>query len=233
MELEKTSEKNPHLTQILRKGLPDKLSSNMEIEIRFGTLMDKATQKRLSIKMLHPCIMERSDTLWFEASVTENDFAQMKKYFSTMFKDSEEKLIIDTLLKGIRRSEVREINGESVRVDPVIIKKKKLFFLDIFCPFSKYDMRISVCEEIVQKDTFGMQQVQGNIREKKRTTYTHPLFVVDVTEVNSGKESADIKYFTPSYEIEIEANNKTYKKDVFINIVNNSIDAIRQALKHR
>ncbi|KAI5135848.1 polynucleotide 5'-triphosphatase [Nematocida ausubeli] len=229
MKFEETSEKNPHILEVLKKALPEKLSSSMEIEVRLGTIMDKSTQKRLAVRVLHPCIMERTDTLWFEATVSESDFHLLQGHFSKMFEESESKLIIDTLLHGMRRSETKEINGAPVHKESVIIKKKKMFSLDIFCPQSKYDLRIGLSEEIVQKDTIGMQ-VLGNVREKRRTTYTHPLFVVDVTEVKSRRESTDVKNSTPTFEIEIEANNKSYDRSTFIHIVNNSIDIIRQAL---
>ncbi|KAI5192949.1 polynucleotide 5'-triphosphatase [Nematocida minor] len=227
MEFVKENQTNVHIVEALRKSLPDSLSKNTEIEIRFGVIMEKSTQKRLAIRALHPCVIERTDTLWFEASLSESDFKSMQKHFKKTFETFETKLIKDTLMKGVRRSETKEINGKPVSVESVLIKKKKMAAIDIFCPANKYDIRIGISEEIVQKDNLDAQ-TGFSVREKARTTYDHALFVVDATEVHSGRSE---KHTNLTYEIEIEAKNTEYEKDRFIGIVNNSIDVVHKVLK--
>lgn len=226
--LEECSE-NMQIAEALKAFLPDKLEKTTELEVRFGRIIDKGTQKRLAINMLHPCaIGGRSSTLWFESSVTEADFNEMKSYFDKNIATVQSKLIRDTMLKGERRSETREIDGKPVRKDGVLIKKIKRGVVDIFCPESKYDIRIGISEEIVKKDNLEMS-THCSVREKRRTTYTEESFVVDVTKVRAGANEKAAHHLT--YEIEIEARNESYNKSQFIDIVQNSIKIIQKTLK--
>lgn len=228
MEFLKENRSNPHLAEALKSFLPDALTKNTELEIRFGRIMDKSTQKRLAISMMHPCaIGGRSPTLWFESTISEGDFKEMQKYFKETFPEVETKLIRDTLLKGVRRSETKEIDGKPARQEPLLIKKVKKAFLDIFCPENKYDIRVGICEEIHQKDNLEMG-TYFSVREKRRTTYKDESFCVDATEVKAGKPDQQTSL---TYEVEIEAKNSLYTKDQFITIVNNTISILQKTLK--
>ncbi|KAH9386978.1 uncharacterized protein NEMAJ01_1874 [Nematocida major] len=227
MNLEEENSRNPHIKEALEKALPSELSPTTEVEIRLGLIMEKSTQSRLSIKTMHPCVIERADTLWFDASVDEAHFKQMQEHFLREFKTRETVLMQDTLIKGMRRSEIKSVNGQSVTREPTIVKKKKLFSVDIFCPENKYDIRVGVSEEIVQKDTLGVQAMCST-REKNRSTYSGSSFVIDATEVRTGKNGEHLK---TTFEVEIEAKSSEYRRDCFVNIVKNTISTVHEILK--
>lgn len=212
----------------LDKALPDALGKNMELEARLGTVIDKATNARLAIEAMHPCVINRSNNLRFSAEVSESDFSLLSKYFGTKTEKQEKKRIVDTLLKGYRQSQVKEIDGKQVSETPLLIQKRKMKTVDIFCPENKYDLRLSLSEELVKKDTtLGMT---GNyaVRNKLRNTYEHEAYVVDMTQVTTEKDSSRI------YEVELEAKNEKYNRDEFIGIIVQLLkDTEREAMAKR
>ncbi|OAG31203.1 hypothetical protein NEDG_01616 [Nematocida displodere] len=206
-------EETAHIVRALLSSLPDTLSKTTEVEIRLGTLIDKATNNRLSIEFMHPSVIKRADTLRFQATVHHEDFKSLVAHFSKEIEEKEDKKIIDSLIKGFRRSETIEVNGQPAKQKPVLIQKKKMKMIDIFCPNSKYDIRIGISEEIVKEDTLTLPVVQA-VREKTRTTFKTDMHLIEATEVLSGRDANSLT--EKLYEVELEAISSKYTKEEFV-----------------
>ncbi|KAI5171515.1 hypothetical protein NEFER03_0837 [Nematocida sp. LUAm3] len=218
MELEKKNEKHPHIQQALLSILPESLGKTSEIEIRLGTIIDKYTGSRLSIETPHPCLIKKAETLRFEAFIEQKDYDTLNKHFQNEFQKKEKKIILDTLLKGCRRSEITHVNGERSKEPPILITKKKMATVDIFCPSSTYDLRIGISEEIIREDT-GSMPISFGTREKRRDTFFGEGYVIDASHVFSSIKSSSQKQET--YEVEVEADNQKYSQEGFTNILLN------------
>lgn len=197
----------------LDKALPDALGKNMELEARLGTVIDKATNSRLAIEALHPCVINKSNNLRFVAEVSEGDFSLLSKYFGARTDKLQKKRIVDTLLKGYRQSQIKEIDGKQVSEQPLLVQKRKMKTVDIFCPGNKYDLRLSLSEELVKKDTTLAMSGKYAVRNKLRSTYEHEAYVVDLTQVTTETNSARI------YEVELEAKIDRYNREEFIGFI--------------
>ncbi|KAI5190624.1 polynucleotide 5'-triphosphatase [Nematocida sp. AWRm77] len=223
-------QENAHVIAALLKSLPDALGKTTEIEVRMGLVIDKATNQRLAVSFMHPCVIERSDTLRFHATVEEKDFRQLSKHYAEKEGSPVCKTIVDTLIKGGRRSEITEVNGKKASEPPVIIKKTKMKMIDVFCPQSKYDIRIGISEEVVIEDNLGFSTVFGT-REKKRQTFDCKTHLIELTEVSSGKDIKETKGIT--YEVEFEAVNALYKKAAFAQTVVGIMSSISSILSKK
>lgn len=228
MNLEKESNRNVHIKVGLEKELPEKLSKNMEVEIRVGTIIDKATGKRLAIEFMHPCIIKSSETLRFHPSVLKNHYMEIKKCLdSAMGERKENKKIVDTFMAGYRVSKTVEINEKKLEEPQIVcIKKKKMKNIDIFCPESKYDLRIGINMEEIYKNAGSRPATQYSVREKNRCSYKENAYTIDATMVLAGKTKETANEVI--YEIEIEANNEEYKKEEFSNVVVNFIEVLKK-----
>lgn len=230
MEGARGEEEYAHVVAALLRSLPESLGKNTEIEIRLGMLIDKSTNKRLGIGFMHPCVVERADTLRFQACVEEKDFAQMTRHYTETQGAGMEKTIVDTLMREGRRSEVKEVNGKPAAERAVLIKKTKMKSVDIFCPQNKYDLRIGISEEIVKEDAVSFPTVFG-VREKRRQTFNCADHLVELTEVRAGRSSAEAKEVL--YEVEIEAVNQRYNQAAFIQTVTSLISSLGEMLGHQ
>ncbi|KAI5186566.1 hypothetical protein NEHOM01_1552 [Nematocida homosporus] len=226
MDLEQNTTAFPHIIEALSKELPETLHKTTEIEIRLGSILDKPTGQRLSIVITHPCLIRRADTLRFQASIEEKDHQILNQYLQEHLPKPETKKILDTLMRGFRRSETVEINGQKIKSKSILIQKRKMKNIDIFCPNTRYDLRIGISEEIIKEDTNTSPTVYAT-REKHRTVYTTPSYVLDLTTVLASSANSN-QPTEKTFEAELEANNSTYTKQGFIQIIINFMHTLQQ-----
>ncbi|KAI5180258.1 hypothetical protein NEOKW01_0587 [Nematocida sp. AWRm80] len=219
-----------HLEQYISDILPKELNKNSEIEIRLGSIIEKSTNRRLDIGALHPCVIDQGFGIRFQSSIEQRDYNGLVEYFTREIGVPETKVIVDTLLKGQRRSETKEINGKSVSVPAVLIVKRKLHSIDIHCPNSKYDVRIGISQEIQQEDIKAPGYNYGS-RTKNRTTFSTDTYVIDATIVNT--DTTNTQRNTLTYEVELEALNDKYNRNSFTQSVLEFIKTVKRVLEKK
>lgn len=174
----------------------------VELELKFGTIIDKARGSRINLNVLTECIYNDHSLVHFDMLVAEKAWDDIHRLFADL-----ETLYQDDLKKaGPRNSKPpRKFNtmdedmtdsfyqvgrtGEhpkSVRVSTdkslnpprnTAIEKQRLLDLYIHNPSSMYDMRLSLSlempvEESVVSPLIGKLQPHL-VREKKRNSWTH------------------------------------------------------------
>jgi mRNA capping enzyme, beta chain len=224
---------NPILTEYLAKLMPEKIDGEMEMEVRFGRIVDKITGKRLALQTAHYCIIEKSDSLRFEAKMQCSDFKKAEKCMREGGVAERRAKTVDSVIKGVRET---RFLGEEGR-DPVYVEKKKLWYLDIYCPQNRYDVRLSFSRERrLDKSVSG--QFQGKCplfsRRKDRTTYAVGNVSVEFTVVREeGGERQLGDREEVQYELEIEADSEKYERASVIRKIGNFMGLFEEKLRER
>lgn len=191
-------------TDILKENLEKYKSNEIEIESRFGTIIDKFTKERLPYDAYHPVILDKSPNYEFTAGVNKRDF----KNFQTLFMNE----------KFVHTSDTSRIHGKNRIIvcdgKEIMMKKTKLKTLDIFLPNCTYDMRICVSTE---QEIHEFKQKNSFSRERERDSYTLNDLRFDLTTItpyyrNQRKEQKP----DPYYEIETEMVRTDGDLDAFI-----------------
>lgn len=245
MEVQKRADRqldNPVLVDCLARLLPEKADPEVEVEARFGKIVDKMTGKRLALRAAHCCILEKTDSLRFEARMQYGDFVKMQRCMEEGGAEGKREKMVDSVIKGVR--ETRFI-GEGAR-DPVYVEKRKLWHLDIYCPQNKYDVRVSLSRE-KPVDKGAASQFQGSwpmfSRKKDRTMYKIGEVSVDFTAVRTEgdgeKRPGDRGHGEKrreeevQYELEIEASSEGYERASFIRKMGNLMELFEERLREK
>lgn len=187
----------------LKKALEFVESKNLEIEIRYGTIIDIFTQERLNIGAQNLVIVTPNTTRTkFISGVTNVQFENIRRKFGSYDYQS----VIDRIIV--------HKNGRYTYVDGKIkscIKKQKKKTIDIHNPFSGFDMRISFSIE----NEIPMVPIKDKIsvveRNRNRESVIFDKYSLDFTVVDCrGKLT---------YEIELEVVDLKFDKDEFINFM--------------
>lgn len=210
---------NPILTHYLSNALPSSIEAEVELEVRFGTIIDKATNERLAVGAAHQCLLDGSDALRFESKVARRDFARLSAWLAETGASGAKSRSVDTISGGLRLSE--PIGAEGAQAQAVLLEKTRIRHMDVYCPGSKYDMRVSVSRERVVDQGRGKPFGAGRlavVREKERTSYRIGGALIELTEVTQqGKGSAQ----EPVYEVEVEADPALYRRSAFVRLLGN------------
>lgn len=189
----------------------------VELELKFGTLMDKTSGRRLAIGVSSECIFTDTSAINFELSVHEAGWKEIKTFMDELEKQYQEENRRDPT-KPRKKFAVTETDNidyfyscgernekpQKIRItkDQLLtpprytgIEKKRLSDIHIFNPSSMFDFRLSLNLEMPIPEGSVEPTMKNNKialqRGKKRTSFTHSSTVTrfDFTEVFVPKPS--------------------------------------------
>ncbi|KAK9369453.1 CYTH-like domain-containing protein [Lipomyces kononenkoae] len=197
---------------------PD-VQNQVEIEAKIGTIMSKQTQQRLSLPVDTETLLNTdilAGTIEFESDVGRVQHQAYNVFLNSCLQKSEQ------WQTPIRYSHTKQRDifysmtpqpgssrrGERLRVsvdlksEKVIQKvvKTRVRDLMIYCPGSKYDVRISLNIERPESVDPSPQDKLNNDRVKDRVSYIHQNSQIDLTQVTAPDKK--------THELEIELGMK-------------------------
>ncbi|KAI3636643.1 hypothetical protein MIR68_005332 [Amoeboaphelidium protococcarum] len=202
---------------------------NVEIEARFGVLIDRRTRQRLRLPIVNEAVLddEMSQDIKFESNMQldlHKQFNQLlnkrvtetQKAFTDSGDadaDSGDKQDLRVKYKHLREiDEVYQIAGNNkVRVTKdkatgkvlKTIKKQKIDQMHIHVPYSQFDVRIAVAtEDAAQLPENASSLRAESVRQKDRLSYVYGDVQVDLTQVTSDQGLL--------HELEMEMLNVDY-----------------------
>lgn len=173
----------------------------VELEIKFGTIIDQASGQRLDIGVSTECVYTKSGATRFEMGVHEVGWNEMKRYIEELDKQYQDELRRNPNPQKPRKKfgtlesfntdfffNLRERNEapKKVRISQdnllkpkryVGIEKKKLSDLYIHNPSQMFDLRFSMSMEVPLPEGSIEPTLKKSkpilTREKRRLSYTH------------------------------------------------------------
>lgn len=187
----------------------------VELELKFGTIVDKTSGSRIAIGVSSECIYTDTSAIRFELSVHEAGWKEMKAFMDELEKQYQEENRRDPTKprKKFATTETDNVDffythaernerPQRIRItkDQLLnppryagIEKKRLADIHVFNPSSMFDFRISLSVEIpIAEGSIEPIMKKNKIalqRGKKRISYTHSPTVTkfDFTEVSIPK----------------------------------------------
>lgn len=187
----------------------------VELELKFGTIVDKASGSRLAVGVSSECIYTDSSAVRFELSVHEEGWKEMKAFIDELEKQYQKEQRkdptkprkkfattetdnIDFFYTNTERNERPQkirITKDQLLSPPRFagIEKKRLSDIHVHNPSSMFDFRLSLSLEIpiaeATVESIVKKKKIGLQRGKKRTSYSHSPTVTkfDFTEVSIPK----------------------------------------------
>ncbi|EGV61799.1 mRNA-capping enzyme subunit beta [Yamadazyma tenuis] len=214
----------------------------VELELKFGTIMDKVSRNRIAISVSTECIYTDASSIFFESGIHQVGFEDMLKFLEELEKTYQEDLksqppgkprrkfnILETdVTDSIYYTRGRNEQPKSVRISKdnllnppryTAINKQRISDLYIHNPSSMYDLRLSLSlenpvpnEEI---ESIMKKSKPSKVRIKQRNTFTHRPTITqfDFTRVTSPKESKNTQ--TGKRVID---NEKSYEVELEIDV---------------
>ncbi|ODV82169.1 uncharacterized protein CANTADRAFT_4197 [Suhomyces tanzawaensis NRRL Y-17324] len=204
------------------RDIADHNRKYVELELKFGTIMDKLRGKRINLNVTTECVYTNHSDVYFDMQVDEKAFSEISKLFQELEHTYQEELkkpsgknkpkrkfntfdsdITDNFFQvskpGEQPKSVR-VSKDNTLTPPRYtgIEKQRILDLFIHNPSSMYDLRLSLALEIPVQDTQVEQLVarsQPNlVRDKKRNTWAHAQTVTrfDLTQVFIPRESKNL-----------------------------------------
>lgn len=183
--------------------IPDDKRKYVELELKFGTIIDKRASHRIDVNVLTECIFTDTSNTYFDIGVHEVGWQDMCKFLDDLEKSYQEDLrknpqaaqlkpkrkfnnlesdITDTFYQIIQRNEQPKtirISKDNQLNPPrfTAINKQRISDLFIHNPSSMYDLRLSLSYEnpIPETDIEGILKKQQPTltRIKKRSSWSH------------------------------------------------------------
>jgi polynucleotide 5'-triphosphatase len=198
--------------------IPSDQRKHVELELKFGTIIDKRASHRIDIDVLTECIYTNTANTYFDNGVHEVGWQDMCKFFDELEKKYQDELrkphqqprpkhkfntlesdITDTFFQVTQRNE----RPKKIRVSKdnqlsppryTAINKQRINDLYIHNPSSMYDLRLLLLYEhpIPDSDIEGIlrRQTPTLTRVKKRLSWSHRPTVTrfDMTRVLQPRE---------------------------------------------
>lgn len=208
------------LTNILGK-VDKKDLENLEIEFKFGSILNKMTKRRINIPISSPAIVSFTEEYFFESSIPGHSYKIANSLFNSYFcrlcdsgcqaKYSHEKLTDKFYKSDFGKIRTTYKDGECRS----IINKKNLLHIHLFYPNAQYDVRLSLNIENSFENRYMENSSCIFTRYKDRLSYMFPNFAtVDLTMVKKSDSEQ------PVFELEIEIESANFGSEPFINAIN-------------
>lgn len=183
--------------------IPDDRRKYVELELKFGTIIDKRASHRIDLNVLTECIFTDTSNTYFDVGVHEVGWNDMCKFLDDLEKSYQEDLrknpqlarekpkrkfnnlesdITDTFYQIIQRNEQPKtirISKDNQLKPPryTAINKQRISDLFIHNPSSMYDLRLSLSSENPIPDSdielILKKQPPTLTRVKKRNSWSH------------------------------------------------------------
>lgn len=201
--------------------VPKEQRQFLELEVKFGRLWHKATDRRVLIPVTNECIIDDSYILdcFYRSGMEREHYDRVKKYITGLTRLHKEKFKtmrfdqVDTTYREGSNQQVpkfiRLTTDKSTGRVVANLEKKKLGSLFIHSPDLMFDYRLSMSLELPNHDNperFA-NHIPENERQKKRTSFFHESTAtrVDMTEVQS-KSRGRHNDTSESLELELEVD---------------------------
>ncbi|KAF6066503.1 mRNA capping enzyme, beta chain family protein [Candida albicans] len=204
----------------LECSITEKSKRNVELELKFGKIIDKRSGNRIDLNVVTECIFTDHSSVFFDMQVEEVAWKEITKFLDELeksFQEGKKGRKFKTLesdntdsfyqlgRKGEHPKRIR-VTKDNLLSPPrlVAIQKERVADLYIHNPGSLFDLRLSMSLEIPVPQGNIESIITKNkpemVREKKRISYTHPPTITkfDLTRV-IGNKTED------KYEVELEA----------------------------
>ncbi|KAK6460568.1 CYTH-like domain-containing protein [Scheffersomyces coipomensis] len=174
----------------------------VELELKFGKIMDKRTGNRINVDVVTECIYTNQSSTFFEMQVEEIAWNDIRKFFEELEKNYQDELrsgipdlskprrkfnmldsdITDTFYQvGNRGEQIKRVRvSKDNNLNPpryTAIEKQRVADLFIHNPSSMYDLRLSLSLEMPVPENniepIRTKNKPSGVRDKKRNTWTH------------------------------------------------------------
>lgn len=224
--------------------------SKIEIEMKYGTMLDPKTKKRIKLPTSVPTIYK--GRVKMKPNVDKEVFEEFKEYMKFAYDGRGVPSVTqDSLYRiniGFQKTRfIRKSVDLQTHAIEEIIEKKPVSSLFIHRPKDSYDMKLSINLElpIVKKGILKNCKKPINIRQKRRISYfkDHSDCRIDVTDVQRKTNSFDGKgEMETTREIEVEMfapdlllgwevqNEESFLFNQFVRILLNTTNTINEEL---
>lgn len=162
-----------HLNKYLRKPEP-----GIEVELRLGRLMEKATGTRIALAAHYPVIMDPAAYYYFDPKIDPFLWTRLK----SNWKCSAPSRDIVRIQHGVR---FIFVDGKLVKTE----RKHRIADFDIYVPKSEFDLRLSIStEQNVANVSLNKSVRLAAERKRERESVVLGKFRIDFTDVNGHKE---------------------------------------------
>lgn len=183
-------------------------SSNLEIEAKFGLILDRSSGSRISLPVVTECILADVSNIRFESDIGLDVHRAMNRYLNNMVTGSKafSYLHTKTIDSFIWHSgaKLRLTKNQTDGYPIELIEKTRLLDISLHFPNAPFDVRISInTEDQKHLELFTQSSVQNTStlgeRKKDRIRYTQKShgMRVDLTQVSSNENGL-------MHELEIE-----------------------------
>lgn len=201
--------------QTIKEFLPEQ--ENLEIEARFGLLIDKETNERIYLPVITDSILDPKQSKWyrFESSLSAKKHKEYNAFFNRIYVETRKKGYKGASLEYTHKKQndfiysskagqiriTKDNEGNIIKIE----RKRLLGKLDIWLPNAELDIRLSLnIEEPVDKQE--LENEAETERKKDRISYQNQKdsFCVDLTQVFQRTDTGnEIKH-----EMELEWKDK-------------------------
>lgn len=205
--------------------------SFLEIEAKFGVLIDKSTNQRISLPISSEAVVKSGDWFRFESDIQEVQHKNLNRLLNSLVENScdpgkNSKIYykhvkeVDYFFELNDGTKVRGTAKEEGGEFQTVLSKRKIGHLHIYMPNSKFDCRISASLEIPSAEKLSCERREKKklspvlTRQKDRISYKHEIFKFDLTKVCQQQSSASIQQqsiafpSSVSFEFEIELDSQ-------------------------
>jgi polynucleotide 5'-triphosphatase len=184
-----------HITQLTPED-----RDGVEIELKFGTLNDRSTDKRMDLPVVTETVIRpdyaRANT-FFKATMTDEQFGRINTFLDDLSNPQKKS---NSLAPPVSRTDVKTRDviydkggADKVRLtfdehEQLIAKitKRRVNDLVIYSPGDLLDIRLSISVEKDYPNQVDRQQKPSTIRNKNRLSYSAKGIQIDLTSVISG-----------------------------------------------
>ncbi|KAI5969297.1 CET1 [Candida margitis] len=198
-------------------NIEDSNRKNVELELKFGKIIDKRTGNRINLNVITECIYTNESNIRFDMEVEEIAWNDVRKMFDELERQFQEEKKVDTSIRDKRKFNMLEsdqtdsfyqlgnknehlrkvrISKDNLLQPPryTAIQKERIADLYIHNPQSMYDLRLSLSLEVPVPEgniesiiSKNQPQLQ---RDKKRVSFTHTPTITqfDLTRVMVPRE---------------------------------------------
>lgn len=185
-------------------NIPIEDLQQVEIEVKLGTITEKATLNRTKLPVSTECVLnpaERNPAIYFDASVNEAYFKKTVSFLDNLVKTKRSSGDSDKLEAYPNQynldlfydspwdsNKIRvSLNENNMFIDGIV--KKTIASLEIYSPGDLVDFRISInLEKPVSEQLLAQLQASKTApkfqREKNRLTYIQSVLKIDLTSVD-------------------------------------------------
>ncbi|KAK2954728.1 putative mRNA capping enzyme, beta chain [Blattamonas nauphoetae] len=195
-----------HLTRYLVSSYQQEVEdASFELEIRLGRIIHSTSLRRYTSPCLSDAFIRMPQDHKFESSLPAKAFNHLRSFLLSRRFLYEESTTLDLIHADGRIT----VSAEDPRLTLACIRKsKKQTKLNMVCPESKFDLRVSSSWEINEAPYEVVQSPLLQQRLKKRISFILPAFRIDLTEVMTRDgNSFTAEFQHPDYECEIEISD--------------------------